>query len=191
MNMLKSTDIPVILVLNKIDKLSNEQILLKIKEYKDEYPFAEIVPVSALKNDNTNRLLEVIKKYLTDDMKYFEDDYLTSNSLSFMVSEFVREKILNLTEEEVPHSITCLTTEFEEKENIVNIAVDIIVDRASLKKIIIGSQGSMLKQIGTLARKDIETLLNKKVYLELFVKVIPNWRDKERYIKELGFKDFE
>ena len=144
-----------------------------------------------LKNDNTNRLLEVIKKYLTDDMKYFEDDYLTSNSLSFMVSEFVREKILNLTEEEVPHSITCLTTEFEEKENIVNIAVDIIVDRASLKKIIIGSQGSMLKQIGTLARKDIETLLNKKVYLELFVKVIPNWRDKERYIKELGFKDFE
>lgn len=191
MNMLKSTDIPVILVLNKIDKLSNEQILLKIKEYKDEYPFAEIVPVSALKNDNTNRLLEVIKKYLTDDMKYFEDDYLTSNSLSFMVSEFVREKILNLTEEEVPHSITCLTTEFEEKENIVNIAVDIIVDRASLKKIIIGSQGSMLKQIGTLARKDIEALLNKKVYLELFVKVIPNWRDKERYIKELGFKDFE
>ena len=179
MNMLKSTDIPVILVLNKIDKLSNEQILLKIKEYKDEYPFAEIVPVSALKNDNTNRLLEV------------KDDYLTSNSLSFMVSEFVREKILNLTEEEVPHSITCLTTEFEEKENIVNIAVDIIVDRASLKKIIIGSQGSMLKQIGTLARKDIETLLNKKVYLELFVKVIPNWRDKERYIKELGFKDFE
>lgn len=108
-----------------------------------------------------------------------------------MVSEFVREKILNLTEEEVPHSITCLTTEFEEKENIVNIAVDIIVDRASLKKIIIGSQGSMLKQIGTLARKDIEALLNKKVYLELFVKVIPNWRDKERYIKELGFKDFE
>lgn len=191
MNMLKTGDIPVILVLNKIDKLNNEQILYKINEYKDQYPFAEIVPISALKNDNTDRLIEVIKKYLTDDMKYFEDDYLTSNSISFMVSEFVREKILMLTEEEVPHSVTCLTTNYKEKKDLVEIAVDIIVDRPSLKKIIIGSQGSMLKEIGSKARNDIEVLVGKKVYLELFVKVIPNWRDKERYIKELGFKDFE
>lgn len=191
MNMLKTNDIPVILVLNKIDKLNDEQILYKISEYKDEYPFADIVPISALKNDNTDRLISVIAKYLTDDMKYFEDDYLTSNSMSFMVSEYVREKILIATEDEVPHSVTCLTTEYKEKKDIVEIAVDIIVDRPSLKKIIIGSQGSMLKQIGIKAREDIEKLVNKKVYLELFVKVIPNWRDKERYIKELGFKDFE
>ncbi len=191
MNTLKQTDIPVILVLNKIDKISNEQIMYKINEYKDEYPFAEIVPISALKKDNTNRLIEVILKYLHDNTKYFEDDYLTSNSLSFIASEYVREKILMLTEEEVPHSVTCLTTSFKENSKIAEIAVDIIVDRESLKKIIIGKNGQMLKTIGIKARKDIEDLLGKQVYLELFVKVIPNWKDKERYIKELGFKDFE
>lgn len=191
MNTLKSADAPVILVLNKIDKLSDAQILQKISEYKNEYPFAEIVPISALKNDNIDRLLEVIKKYLTDDIKYFDEDYITSNSREFMASEFVREKILMATTEEVPHSITCLTTEFQEKKDIVNIAVDIIVDRPSLKKIIIGSSGNMLKQIGSKARVDIENMLKKQVYLELFVKVIPNWRDKERYIKEFGFKDLE
>ena len=183
MSTLKQTDIPVILVLNKI--------MYKINEYKDEYPFAEIVPISALKKDNTERLIKVILKYLNDDTKYFEDDYLTSNSVSFMASEFVREKILMLTEEEVPHSVTCLTTDFKENSKLAQIAVDIIVDRESLKKIIIGKNGQMLKTVGSEARKDIEQLLGKQVYLELFVKVIPNWKDKERYIKELGFKNFE
>ncbi len=191
MSTLKQTDIPVILVLNKIDKISDEQIMYKINEYKDEYPFAEIVPISALKKDNTERLIKVILKYLNDDTKYFEDDYLTSNSVSFMASEFVREKILMLTEEEVPHSVTCLTTDFKENSKLAQIAVDIIVDRESLKKIIIGKNGQMLKTVGSEARKDIEQLLGKQVYLELFVKVIPNWKDKERYIKELGFKNFE
>ncbi len=191
MSTLKQTDIPVILVLNKIDKISDEQIMYKINEYKDEYPFAEIVPISALKKDNTDRLIKVILKYLNDDTKYFEDDYLTSNSVSFMASEFVREKILMLTEEEVPHSVTCLTTDFKENSKLAQIAVDIIVDRESLKKIIIGKNGQMLKTVGSEARKDIEQLLGKQVYLELFVKVIPNWKDKERYIKELGFKNFE
>ncbi len=191
MSTLKQNDIPVILVLNKIDKISDEQIMYKINEYKDEYPFAEIIPISALKKDNTDRLIKIILKYLKDNTKYFEDDYLTSNSVSFMVSEYVREKILMLTEEEVPHSVTCLTTEFKENSKLAKIAVDIIVDRESLKKIIIGKNGSMLKTIGIEARKDIEKLLGKQVYLELFVKVIPNWKDKERYIKELGFKDFE
>ena len=188
---LKSTKVPVILVLNKIDKLNNDQIMYKINEYKDLYPFAEIVPISALKKDNTDRLIKVILKYLTDNTKYFEDDYLTSNSLRFMVSEYVREKTLMYLDDEIPHSITCLTTDYEEKSNIVNIAVDIIVDRESLKKIVIGKNGVMLKQIGIKAREDIENLIGKQVYLELFVKVIPNWKDKDRYIKELGFKDFE
>ncbi len=191
MSVLKSSDIPVILVLNKIDRITDEQIMYKINEYKDEYPFAEIVPISALKADNTTRLLSVIRKYLTDNIKYYEDDYLTSNSTSFMASEIVREKILNLTEEEVPHSVTCLTVDYKDKTNLVSIAVDIIVDRDSLKKIIIGHKGEMLKKIGTMARKEIEMLVGKQVYLELFVKVIDNWRDKERYIKELGFKNIE
>ena len=191
MNVLKSSDIPVILVLNKIDKLDNEKIMYKINEYKDEYPFAEIVPISALKNDNLTRLIEVIKKYLKDDIKYYEDDYLTSNSLSFMASEYVREQLLILTEDEVPHSVTCLTTSFKENSKLASIAVDIIVDRESLKKIIIGKNGSMLKEVGSKSRIEIEKLLNKQVYLELFVKVIPNWKDKERYIKEFGFKNNE
>lgn len=191
MNVLKSSDIPVILVLNKIDKLNKNQILEKIAEYKDEYPFVEIVPISALKLDNTARLIKVISTYLTDNQKYFADDYLTSNPTSFMISEYVREKLLLLTEEEVPHSITCVTTDYKETPKIINVSVDIIVDRPSLKKIIIGKNGNMLKQVGILARQDIESLLQKQVFLELFVKVIPNWKDKEKYIKELGFKDFE
>lgn len=191
MNVLKSSDIPVILVLNKIDKLNKNQILEKIAEYKDEYPFVEIVPISALKQDNTARLIKVISTYLTDNQKYFADDYLTSNPTSFMISEYVREKLLLLTEEEVPHSITCVTTDYKETPKIINVSVDIIVDRPSLKKIIIGKNGNMLKQVGIFARQDIESLLQKQVFLELFVKVIPNWKDKEKYIKELGFKDFE
>lgn len=185
-NALKNYDTPVILVLNKIDKLNDEGIMNAINSYKDLFDFAEIVPLSALKNDNVDRLLNVIKKYLTDNVKYYDDGVLTNTSKYFMAQEFVREKLLNLTRDEVPHSITCLTTLFEEKSNIININVDIIVSRASLKKIIIGKNGSMLKEIGSRARVDLESMLGKKVYLELYVKTIENWRDKERYLKEFG-----
>ena len=188
---LKHSDSPVILVLNKIDNLTNEQILKRITEYKDLYPFAEIVPISALTKDNINHLIEVIKKYMQDDIKYFDDDTITSNSKYFMISEFVREKLLKYLDDEIPHSLTCLTTHYEENKNIVNIVVEIIVDRDSLKKIIIGASGNMLKKIGIEARLDIEKLLNKKVFLELYVKIIKNWKDKEKYLKELGFIDVE
>ena len=151
----------------------------------------EIVPVSALKFDNIRRLIEVIKKYLHDEVQYFPEDYYTSSSLKFMVSEIVREKLLMLTEDEVPHSITCYTTKFEEKKDIININVDIIVDRDSLKRIVIGKNGSMLKQVGTLARRDIQELVGRQVYLELFVKTIKNWKEKEKYLIELGFIDNE
>lgn len=184
---LKNNKIPVILVLNKIDRLKTEKILQIINEVKDIYPFADVVPVSGLKNDNLERLVYVIKKYLTDEIKYFPDDEYTNLSLNFMVSEIVREKLLNSTEEEVPHSITCYTTSFKEKKDLVSISVDIIVDHASIKKIVIGHSGSKLKEVGTLARKDIEALVGKKVYLELYVKVIENWKDKEKYLAELGF----
>lgn len=187
----RNIEVPVILVLNKIDKLDDDGIIAAIKQYKDLYKFSEIIPVSALKNDNIERLLKVIKQYLTDDIVYYDDDTVTNTTASFMVGELVREKILNLTNEEVPHSITCATTYYKDKGSIIDIYVDIIIDRDSLKKIIIGKQGSMLKNIGTLARKDIEKLLGKQVYLELFVKTIKNWRDKEKYLKELGFKENE
>ena len=187
---LKSTTAPVILVLNKIDKLDNEGILNAINTYKELYDFSDIVPISAIKDDNVNRLISVIKKYLTDDIKYYDDDTLTNTSVRFIIGELVREKILNLTNDEVPHSVTCLTTLYEEKKDIININVDIIVDRDSLKKIIIGHNGQMIKNIGTYARRDIEAMLHKQIYLELYVKTIKNWRDKEKYLTELGFKDY-
>lgn len=187
----KNVSTPVILVLNKIDKLNDEGILNAINEYKDLYNFSDIVPISALKNDNVNRLIKILKGYLTDEIKYYDDGTITNTSLQFMLGELVREKVLNLTEEEVPHSVTCAVTHMKDKENIFDVYVDIIVDRNSLKKIIIGSGGSMLKRIGTMARRDMEILLGKQVYLELYVKTIKNWRDKERYLSELGFKDFE
>ena len=186
---LANTDSKVILVLNKIDKMTKDEIFETINDYKDLYDFTEIVPISAITKDNVQELLNVIKKYLTDTMRYFDNDTITTSTISFLSSEFVREKIFRLTEEEIPHSITCITSKFEEKKNIVNITVDIIVDRDSIKKIIIGKQGQLLKTIGTEARKDIEALLGNKVYLELYVKTIKNWRDKEKYLKELGFNE--
>ena len=188
---LKDSSVPVILVLNKIDQISNAKLLKTIDEYKDIYPFVEIVPTSALKNDNITHLINVIKNYLHDDVQYFPEEYWTSSSLKFMVSEIVREKLLHLTEDEIPHSITCYTINYEENKDIVNISVDIIVDRDSIKKIVIGANGCRLKQVGTLARRDIEELVGKKVYLELFVKTLKDWRDKEKYLIDLGFIDNE
>lgn len=188
-NALKNIEVPVILILNKIDKMNDEQIMSSINTYKDLYDFAEIIPISALKNDNVDRLIKVLKTYLNDNVKYYDDGIITNASKYFLASEFVREKILSLTNDEVPHSVTCVTTSYQEKANIVNISVDIIVSRASLKKIIIGKHGSMLKEIGSRARVDIENRLGKQVYLELYVKTIENWRDKERYLKEFGIID--
>lgn len=190
MDTLLSKNIPVILVINKIDKVSNETLIMAINEFKD-YPFAEIVPVSALTYDNVTHLIDVIKKYMKDNIKYYESDVVTNSTLEFMASELVREKLLHNTTEEIPHSITCYCTNIERKKDIVNISVDIIIDKPNLKKIIIGAGGEMLKKVGTLSRKDLEELLNKKVYLELYVKVLENWKDKEKYLKELGFLNFE
>lgn len=186
---LRHTSVPSILVLNKIDKLTKEGIMNSIMVYKELFPFADIIPISALKEDNIERLIDIVKKYLKDNIKYYEDDVITNNDPYFMISELVREKILNLTNEEVPHSITCVLSNYHEKKDIVEIAVDIIVSRDSLKKIVIGKKGSMLKTIGTEARKDIEHMLGKPVYLELFVKTVKNWRNKERYLVELGFDE--
>ena len=187
---LKQIDKPVILVINKIDGLSKDEIFNKINEYKDLYDFKEIVPISALKGSNVEELIKTIKEYLPDSIKYFDENTTTNKSLEFMVAEIVREKILNLTKEEVPHSVTCVTEKMikDKDKNIINVAI--IVDRDSLKKIIIGKKGTMIKKIGTLARKNIEELLQTKVYLELYVKTIEKWRDREKYLNEFKFNEF-
>ena len=184
---LANVEKPVFLVLNKIDKLTDNEILLKINEYKDLYEFAEVVPVSALNDDNVDKLISVIKNYLPDSVKYFPDNETTTAELDFRLSELVREKIFIHTNDEVPHSISCKLIGFEESDDIAKVYVDIIVDRDSLRKIIVGHAGSMIKTIGREARIDMEKLLGKKVYLELYCKTIKKWREKEKYIKDLGY----
>ena len=187
---LKEQKKPVILIINKIDKINKEEILLKINEYKDLYDFKEIIPLSALKKNNIDTVTKVLKNYLPDSIKYYEDDMYTNKTTPFIIAETVREKVFNLTDEEVPHSITCVTENIEKQKGSYLINVAIIVDRDSLKKIVIGKHGNMIKEIGTKARIDIEELLGSKVYLELFVKTIPKWRDKEKYLQEFGYNDF-
>lgn len=188
---LKQLNKPVILLMNKVDRVKKDKLLELINQYKDIYEFSEIIPISALKGDNVSDLMNTLKKYLTDDIKYYDDETITNVSDRFLVSELVREKVLRLTNDEVPHSVTCLVETWNEEEDLIRIGVLIIVDRDSLKKIIIGKNGSMIKNIGTKARIEIEELLNKKVYLETYVKTIDNWREKEKYLMEFGLKELE
>lgn len=189
-DVLKNANVPVILVINKIDKVSREEILKKIDEYKDLYNFDEIIPISAKKMDNVDRLINVLKSKLTDNIKYYDEDMYTDKPVNFMVSELIREKILDLTFEEVPHSVSVIVDAMEYSANSVNIQATIVVDRENLKAILVGKNGSMIKEIGTRARMEIEPLLNKKVYLELFVKVIPKWRDREKFLNEIGYEEY-
>lgn len=188
---LKQTGKPIILVINKIDLLTKEELYLKIDDVRNKYDFEAIVPVSALRDNNTKRLINVIKSVLKEGPIYYEKDEYTTKSVKFLVSELVREKIFNLTEKEIPHSASCLIEGFEKSNNSYVISVAIIVDRVAVKKIIVGARGAMIKKIGILARQDIEALLGAKVYLNLFVKVIPKWRDKEALLSEFGYDDFK
>ena len=189
---LQNVDKPVILIINKIDKLTRDELMEKIVEYKDLYDFKEIIPVSALKKKNDNEVVKVLKEYLPDSVKFYGDHDITNKSMEFLLGEIIREKVFELTEEEVPHSLTCYIEHVEKNKNnnyVLNGVI--VVDRDSLKSIIIGKQGRMIKEIGMRARKDMEELLGRKVYLELYVKVIKKWRDREKYLSEFGFNEFE
>lgn len=191
LNKLKELDVPVFLILNKIDNMSNEDIFKVIVKYKDEFEFKEIIPISAKNNKNIDELLTTIKKYLPEQERIYSEDELTNVSLKFIMAEFVREKVLKLTRDEIPYTVTCYTENYEENEDIVNISVVIIIERENIKKIIIGKRGAMLKEIGTRAREDMEKFLGKKVYLETYVKTLKNWRDEEKYFTDLGLEESE
>ncbi len=189
---IKDKDIPIFLLLNKIDQVKNKEKLLEdINELKEKHDFKEIIPISAIKQDNINTLIQCIKKYLEESEQIFSEEELTNVSTRFIMAEFVREKILELTHDEIPHTITCYVEDYKEEEKIVHIQVLIVVERENIKKMIIGKQGSMLKEVGTRARKDMENFLGKKVFLETYVKTLKNWRDEEKYFLELGLKDDE
>lgn len=188
---LENAEVPVFLLLNKVDRIKKELLFPMIDQYQKLFPFKEIIPVSALKQQNLDDLLKTIKKYLPEQDPLFEKEEWTNVSTKFLVGELVREKVLELTRDEVPHAVTCFVETYESDEEKAHIGVVIAVDRENLKKMIIGKNGQMLKEIGTRARLDMEALLDKKVFLETYVKTIKEWRDHETTLLELGIKDDE
>jgi GTPase len=190
---LKTTNTPVFLVINKIDQIHPDNILPLIQKYKDFYPFKEIIPISALQGNNVSTLVEQIKAYLPAGPQYYPADQVTDHPERFIVTELIREKVLHLTREEIPHSIAVVMDSMERREggNTVYVSATIIVERDSQKGIVIGKQGSMLKEVGKRARTDIEGLLGSKVFLELWVKVQKDWRNKASQLRDFGFNENE
>ena len=184
---LKKTNTPVILVINKIDTVKKELILTYIDAYRKELDFAEIVPVSALQKDGMEVLIECIMKYLPYGEPFYDEDTVTDQPMRQIVAELIREKALKCLEEEIPHGIAVTIEQMKYRKRIVDIEATIICERDSHKGIIIGKQGSMLKKIGSMARPDIEELVESQVNLKLWVKVKKDWRDSDFLLKNFGY----
>ncbi|HIV81105.1 MAG TPA: GTPase Era [Candidatus Salinicoccus merdavium] len=190
--MLQNTRTPIILVLNKIDLVHPDNLLKQIDVYKDKLEFSDVVPISALQGNNVDTLLEIIKNYLPEGPMYYPEDRVTDHPEHFIVSELIREKALHLTSQEIPHAIGVEVEKMKaDKGEKIHVQAVIYVERESQKGMVIGKGGKMLKEIGKLARQDIENLLGNKVYLELWVKVQKDWRNKSNFIRSLGYKDDE
>jgi hypothetical protein len=188
LSLLEGKKVPVILALSKIDLIKKEQLLKKIEQYKKLFPFAEIVPLSAKSGENIERFTDIIESYLPEGPKYFPDDMVTDQPERNIVQEIVREKLLLRTREEVPHSIGVFTEEFKERENgKVYIRCTIYVERESQKRIIIGKKGTLMKEAGKEAREEIQNLIGAPVYLDLWVKVTKDWKNKTYLLRELGY----
>ena len=189
---LKETKQPVFLVINTIDQLHPAQLLELIDQYRKLHEFAEIVPISALDGNNVDALIGTIKKYLPEGPQYYPENQVTDHPERFIIAELIREKVLHLTREEVPHSVAVVIDAIQKREGgAVYINATIVVERASQKGIIIGKQGKMLKEVGKRARFDIEALLGSKVFLEVWVKVQKDWRNKMSQLRDLGFREDE
>lgn len=188
---LNKSNTPVILVINKIDTVKKEEILTFIDAYKDKCNFAEIVPVSALKGENKRQLIDVVYKYLPYGPMFYDEDTITDQPERQIVAELIREKALRLLSEEIPHGIAVTIERMKERPDgrVIDIDATIICERDSHKGIIIGKQGAMLKNIGMQARKEIENLLDTKVFLQLWVKVKKEWRDSDFLIKNYGYRE--
>lgn len=189
---LQETKTPVFLLINKIDKVSPEELLKVIDLYKDRYPFAEIIPISALEGNNVPTLVEQIVEHMEEGPQYYPADQVTDHPERFIIAELIREKVLHLTKEEIPHSVAVVIEQIKKRDNgKVYVGATVIVERSSQKGIIIGKHGAMLKEVGQLARGDIEALLGSSVYLELWVKVQKDWRNRPSQLKDYGFNENE
>lgn len=186
---LKEADGPVYLLLNKIDLLSKDELIQKLNEWKEMFDFKEIIPTSALNGDNVEHLIDTIKNDLKEGVMYYPKDHITDHPERFIMAEFIREKILYFTHEEVPHSVAIVIESMTEDEDGVHVMAAIVVDRPSQKAIIIGKQGSMIKKIKQNARREMKRFLQTPVTLELFVKVEKNWRNKQKYLREFGYDE--
>lgn len=189
---LKNVEAPVFLIINKIDTIHPDALFEIIEDYQALMPFAEIMPISATEGNNVPKLLETLETYLEEGPQYYPADQVTDHPEYFVVSELIREKVLHLTHEEVPHSVAVVVEDMSRDEyDKIHVRANIIVERTSQKGIIIGKGGKMLKNIGIKARKDIENLLGDHVYLELWVKVEKNWRDKQRQLQSFGYREMD
>ena len=187
---LRDITTPIVLLINKIDKLSQEEVFQLIEKYDKLDLFKEIIPISALNNTNVDRFIQVLQKMMPEGPQYFPDDMVTDQPEKFVISELIREKALINLEEEIPHGIFVTIDSFKEREdkNLIDVFATIICEKKSHKGIVIGKNGRMLKEIGRSARIDIENLLDAKVNLQLWVKVEPNWREKADKVKYFGYK---
>ncbi|TGE32802.1 GTPase Era [Desulfosporosinus sp. Sb-LF] len=185
--MLKQTKTPCVLVLNKVDLLTKEQLMRRVQEFSAFMDFKAIVPISAKTGENTDELLNVIFGQLSKGPMYYPEDEVTDQPERFIMAELVREKVLELTHDEIPHSIAVVIEEVEEKKTLVKVRALIVVERDSQKGIIIGAGGKQLKEIGSLARRDIEALLGSPVFLELWVKVKKDWRNRVDSLRNYGY----
>ena len=180
--------VPAIVVINKADTIKDESVIHAAKSFFEQQPYCkEVIIISALKKMGLDELLQRILSYLPEGAPFYEGDDLSDMPTKFFVSELIREKIFELYQEELPYHATVLVQEFKEKTTLTKISADIIVQRETQKGIILGEGGSMIKKLGTLARKDIEAFLDRKVFLELYVKVRPKWRDNEVHLREYGY----
>jgi GTPase len=186
---LRTVSTPVLLIINKIDLIQKGRLLPLLEESAKLHPFAEMIPISALEGENLDRLDEMIARYLPEGPPYFPEETVTDQSLRFLAAEIVREKILHHTREELPYVVGVLLEEFKEEPNrkLTSLTATVFVERDSQKAIVIGKGGSMLKIIGQEARKELEALLETRVFLQLWVKVKKNWREDERVLREMGY----
>ena len=185
---LKKIKTPVFLVLNKIDLISPDELLDRVESYQETIPFAGIIPISVLQGNNVQELMTTLTNHLPEGPQYYPSDQITDHPEYFVVSELIREKILHLTKEEIPHSVAVTVDKMQKDEfDKVHVYANIIVERPTQKGIIIGKGGKLLKEIGVRARKDIEQLLGNKVYLELWVKVEKDWRKKKSHLQDFGY----